>query len=90
MQWKTSTGFVFEFRYVIMDQLYDKCSITKAIELNISDRLQNKRFIRDQRAKSRVCVFAGYPKNWKMRNRNWKLENPIFLLLYSSVTSTYL
>ena len=51
--------FVHEFRYVIIDQLYDKFSITKPIKLNLSDRLQNKRFIREQRAKSRVCVFAG-------------------------------
>ena len=51
-----------------MDQLYDKFSITKAIELNISDRMQNKRFIRDQRAKSRVCVFASYPVCTKIRH----------------------
>ena len=48
-QWKTSTAFVFEFRYVIIDQLYDKFSITKPIELDLSDRLLNQRFWRDQR-----------------------------------------
>ena len=57
---KTLGEFMFESRYVTMDQLYDKFSITKPIKLDLSDRLQNQRFIWDQRAKSRVCVFAGY------------------------------
>ena len=34
--------------------------MTKPIKLDLSDRLQKQRFIWDQRAKSRVCVFAGY------------------------------
>ena len=52
--------FLFEYQYVIIDQLYDKFSITKPIKLDLSDRLQNQRSRGDQRAKSRVCVFAGY------------------------------
>ena len=51
---------MFEFRFVIIDQLYDKFSITKPIEWDLSDRLQNQRFWRDQRVWSWVCVFAGY------------------------------
>ena len=39
IQWKTSTAFVFEFRYVIIDQLYDKFSITKPIKfINITNK----------------------------------------------------
>ena len=58
---KTLGEFMFESRYATIDQLYDKFSITKPIKLDLSDRLQKQRFIREQRAKSRVCVFAGYP-----------------------------
>ena len=60
IQWKTPIEFVFEFRYVIIDQLYDKFSITKPIKLDLSDRLQNQRLFYHQRLFSRVCVFAGY------------------------------
>ena len=59
-QWKAAAAFVFEFRYVIIDQLYDKFSITKPIKLDLSDRLQNQRFWSDQRLWTGVCVFAGY------------------------------
>ena len=55
--------FVHEFRYVIIDQLYDKFSITKPIKLDLSDRLRNQRFWSDQRLWTGVCVFAGNPKN---------------------------
>ena len=54
IQWKTPVEFVFEFRYVIIDQLYDKFSITKPIKLDIIDRLQNERFF-----STNVC-FVGF------------------------------
>ena len=39
IQWKTPTASVFEFRYVIIDQLYDKFSITKPIKfINITNK----------------------------------------------------